>query len=117
MASVLVVDDEPSVVEVLQTYLTRSGHTVRTALDGTAALQSVRQERPDAVLLDLRMPGMSGLEVLRCIRETDQELPVIMLSGMLDEETRRQVYELGAHACLLKPVDPQVLERCLVEVT
>ncbi len=114
MPKVLVVDDEPAIVEVLQTFLTRNGHTVRTAFDGPTALQSVQADRPDVVLLDLRMPGMSGLEVLRCIREIDQELKVIILSGILDEETRQQVLDLGAHACLPKPVDPRVLERFLM---
>jgi DNA-binding response OmpR family regulator len=117
MPKVLVVDDEPAILEVLQTFLIRNGHTVRTVCDGPAAIQSVRADRPDVVLLDLRMPGMSGLEVLRCIREIDHELRVLILSGVLDEETRQQVLDLGAHACLPKPVDPRVLERFLTGAT
>ena len=117
MPKVLVVDDEPAIVEVLQTFLSRNGHTVRTAFDGPAALRSVRADRPDVVLLDLRMPGMGGLEVLRCIREIDHELKVIILSGILDEETRQQVLDLGAHACFPKPIDLRVLERFLMGAT
>ncbi len=113
MLRILVVDDEPAIVEVLQTFLVRSGHAVRTAQDGTTALRLVQEERPDLIFLDLRMPGMSGLEVLRCIREKDQDLRVIILSGYLDEETRQMVHDLGARECLTKPMDLRIVEQCL----
>ncbi len=117
MLKVLVVDDESSIVEILQMFLIRSGYAVRTAFDGPTALQLVRAERPDIVFLDLRMPGMSGLEVLRCIREQDQKLNVIILSGYLDEETRQLALDLGAQDCLTKPMDLRALEQCLSKVT
>ena len=117
MLRVLVVDDEPAIVEGLEAFLTRIGYAVRTACDGTTALQAVQAERPDVVLLDLRMPGTSGLEVLRCIREIDQDLKVILLSGFLDEETRQLALDLGAPLCLPKPMDLRLLERSLAEAT
>ncbi len=117
MPRILVVDDEPAIVEGLEAFLSRIGYRVRTAYDAPTALQAVRAERPDVVLLDLRMPGGSGLEVLRCIREIDQGLKVILLTGFLDEETRQLALDLGAPLCLSKPMDLRLLERSLEEAT
>ncbi len=116
MLRILIVDDERSIVEGLQAFLTRQGYRVRTAFDGATALQAVRAERPDVVLLDLRMPGTGGLEVLRCIREIDQGLPVILLSAFLDEETRQLALDLGAPVCLPKPMDLRLVQRSLQAV-
>ncbi len=114
MNKVLVVDDEPSIVEVLRFFLTRKGCSVQTASDGSAALRAVRAERPDMIFLDLRMPGMSGLEVLRCIREIDQAIVIVVLSGLVDEEMRKLLLDMGAHSCLAKPVDLPSVERTLM---
>ncbi len=89
MSGVLVVDDEPGMVDLLKWFLASKGHTVSTAADGPEALQKVQDERPDAVLLDINLPRMNGLEVLRRIRESDPEVGVIMVSGLSDKETSR----------------------------
>ncbi len=117
MYKILIVDDEPAIVEVLRFCLVRRGYAVRTAGDGYAALRAVRCERPDLILLDLHMPGMSGLEVLRRIREIDEAIIIIVQSGLLDEDTRRLALDMGAHTCLAKPVDLPALERNLAMVT
>lgn len=115
MSSVLVVDDEPGIVELLRRFLDSKGYTVSTATDGPGALQKVQEDRPDAVLLDIDLPRMNGLEVLRCIRGSTPELGVIMVSGRSDEETRGAAFALGALDYLTKPVSFRVLERRLAD--
>ena len=80
MAAVLVVDDDPTVREVVITYLTKAGHTVTSAADGHEALASVAQSPPELVVLDLMLPGVDGLEVCRRLRESS-DIPVIMLTA------------------------------------
>lgn len=113
MPRVLVVDDEPQVVELLQEFLAAKGYQVLTASDGEEALQKVKEERPHVVLLDMRMPKMNGLEVLKRVREIDHEVGVIMVTGVMEEETGRQALQLGAFDYITKPLDLKYLERSL----
>ncbi len=113
MPRVLVVDDEPQVVELLQEFLAAKGYQVLTASDGEEALRKVKEERPHVVLLDVRMPKMNGLEVLRRMREIDHEVGVIMVTGVMEEETGRQALQLGAFDYITKPLDLKYLERSL----
>ena len=103
---ILVVDDEPIVLDVLERYLTREGFTVDTVTDGVSALESIRAERPDLVLLDLMLPRMGGLEVFR--RIAGPEAPaVIMLSAKGDESDRVLGLQLGADDYVAKPFSPR----------
>jgi CheY-like chemotaxis protein len=113
MARVLVVDDEPDAVELLQEFLAGKGYEVVTAANGEEALQRVKEDRPHLILLDVRMPGMSGLEVLRQVRRIDQEVGVIMVTAVNEEETGRQALALGAFDYVVKPLDLTYLERSL----
>lgn len=113
MPRVLVVDDEPQVVELLQEFLAAKGYQVLTASDGEEALRKVKEERPHVVLLDVRMPKMNGLEVLKRVREIDHEVGVIMVTGVMEEETGRQALQLGAFDYITKPLDLKYLERSL----
>jgi DNA-binding response OmpR family regulator len=113
MLRILVVDDEPHAVELLQEFLTAKGYEVLTAADGEEALQKVKEERPHAILLDVRMPGMDGLEVLKRVREIDHEVGVIMVTAVHEEETGRQALQLGAFDYITKPLDLAYLERSL----
>jgi two-component system response regulator (stage 0 sporulation protein F) len=113
MPKVLVVDDEPDAVELLEEFLTAKGYEVTTAFNGEEALRKVKTDRPHLILLDVRMPGMNGLETLRQIRQIDQEVGVIMVTAVNEEETGRQALELGAFDYLVKPLDLQYLERSL----
>ena len=113
MPRVLVVDDEPDAVELLQEFLTAKGYEVCTAEDGEEALRLVKEERPHLILLDIRMPKMNGLEVLKRVREIDREVGVIMVTAVNEEETGRQALELGAFDYITKPLDLQYLERSL----
>ena len=108
MSKILVVDDEPSIVDVLTYNLTKAGHQPIVARDGEQALQLARAERPDLVILDLMLPGMDGLEVCRALRK-DGDLPIIMLTAK-DEEVDRVVgLEMGADDYIVKPFSPREL--------
>ncbi len=113
MPRVLVVDDEPDAVDLLQEFLVAKGYEVLTASGGEEALRSVREERPHLILLDVRMPGMNGLEVLRHVRQIDQEVGVIMVTAVNEEETGREALALGAFDYIVKPLDLAYLERSL----
>lgn len=106
-ADVLVVDDEPQVREIVATYLERDGYTVRTAGDGTDALAQLANRRADLVVLDLMIPGIDGLSVLRKLRESGDEVPVIVLSAKGRESERVAGLELGADDYLAKPASPR----------
>jgi DNA-binding response OmpR family regulator len=113
MPRVLVVDDEPNARELLSEFLTAKGYEVLTASDGEEALCKVKDEPPHLILLDVRMPKMNGLEVLKQVREIDHEVGVIMVTAVNEEETGRQALKLGAFDYITKPMDFQYLERCL----
>ncbi|MDE2180369.1 MAG: response regulator [candidate division NC10 bacterium] len=112
-ARVLVVDDEPVAVELLREFLLAKGYEVITAGDGEEALRKVKEERPHLILLDVRMPKMDGLEVLRQVKAIDQEVSVIMVTGTNEEEIGRQAMALGAFDYITKPVDLPYLEQSL----
>jgi two-component system response regulator ResD len=103
---VLVVDDEPIVVDVLARYLTREGFQVATAHDGQEAVESFPSFQPDLVLLDLMLPRLDGMEVFRRIREEDA-VPVIMLTARGEETDRVVGLELGADDYVTKPFSPR----------
>ena len=113
MAKVLVVDDEPEAVELLVEFLSSKGYEILTATSGEEALRRVKEDRPHLVLLDIRMPKMSGLEVLKRIREIDAEMGVIMVTAVNEEDVGRQALELGAFDYIVKPLDLKYLERSL----
>ncbi|MFI1438988.1 response regulator transcription factor [Streptomyces fructofermentans] len=105
---VLVVDDDPTVAEVVAGYLTRAGYTVDRAEDGPSALARAAAHRPDLVVLDLMLPGMDGLEVCRRIRGRGP-VPVIMLTARGDEDDRILGLEVGADDYVTKPFSPREL--------
>ena len=108
-ARVLVVDDDPTVAEVVQTYLVRSGVEVQLAADGVTALAVAARTRPDLVILDLMLPGLSGLEVCARLRETRPDLPIVMLTALGEESDRVLGLEHGADDYLVKPFSPREL--------
>ncbi len=102
MSKILVVDDEPSIVDVLSYNLTKAGHQPIAARDGEQAIKLARAENPDLVILDLMLPGVDGLEVCRKLR-TGSNVPIIMLTAK-DEEIDRVVgLEVGADDYVVKP--------------
>jgi DNA-binding response OmpR family regulator len=113
MTSVLVVDDDPDVCDLVRYKLEQSGFDVRRACDGDQALREVEAEIPDLVLLDIMMPGMSGLEVLERWRASGatEKLPVIMLTAKAQENDVERGFELGADDYVIKPFSPRELAR------
>jgi DNA-binding response OmpR family regulator len=113
--TILVVDDEPTIVEVVELYLNREGFRVLTAADGEAALQVVAEQAPDLVVLDLMLPKLGGLEVCRRLRAQGESgarpapLPIIMLTARGDETDRVVGLELGADDYVTKPFLPREL--------
>src|SRR5919109_286126 len=108
MKSVLVVDDEPKIVQLARDYLEHAGFGVITARDGREALQAVRQHRPDLIVLDLGLPEVDGLDVTRAIRR-DSNVPIVMLTARDDELDKLLGLELGADDYLTKPFSPREL--------
>jgi two-component system KDP operon response regulator KdpE len=107
-ATVLVVDDEPQLRRVMRTTLTDLGYTVIDAKTGEEALQKLRENQPDLILLDLNMPGIGGLETCRAIRETS-EVPIIILSVRNTEREKVQALDAGADDYVTKPFGIQEL--------
>ena len=109
---VLVVDDEPRIVEIVRAYLEREGFRVLTARDGASALEIARRERPDLIVLDLMLPGLSGWDVCRALRGGAGEgggPPIIMLTARDEAEDRIVGLELGADDYVTKPFNPREL--------
>jgi two-component system, OmpR family, response regulator ResD len=106
--TILVVDDEPTIVEVVELYLRREGFEVLAAPDGPAALALVEQRSPDLVVLDLMLPGMGGLEIATRLRARGR-LPIIMLTARGEEADRVVGLELGADDYVVKPFSPREL--------
>ena len=113
-ARVLVVDDEPQNIRLLQIRLQAAGYTVLTATSGQEALELVQVDMPDLILLDVMMPGMNGFEVCQRIRaeESTQFIPVVMVTALSDKEDRIKAIEIGADDFISKPFDShEVLAR------
>jgi DNA-binding response OmpR family regulator len=106
--AVLLVEDDPTVAEILVTYLERDGFSVRWEDDGARGLEAALGDHPDLVVLDLMLPSLDGLEVCRRLR-AEVPLPVIMLTARGEEEDRIVGLELGADDYLAKPVSPREL--------
>jgi DNA-binding response OmpR family regulator len=104
---ILIVDDEPQVRNIVATYLERDGFVVRTAADGRQALDAIRERRPDALVLDLMLPEVNGLQILQQLREGGDTVPVIVLSARGREPERVAGLELGADDYLAKPASPR----------
>ena len=108
---ILVVDDEPDITALVAYHLAKTGYRVSTASNGADALRSAREERPDIVVLDLMLPGLSGYEVLAELRKRDEtrDVGVILLTARREEADRIKGLSLGADDYLTKPFSPHEL--------
>jgi len=116
---ILIVDDDPDMLTVLRWALSPIGDVLE-ACEGRGALRLVEEEKPRLILLDVSMPGMSGIEVLRRARELDPTAIVVMLTGLCDIEVAKEALDLGARAYVTKPFDDSYLRnevRRLIEIT
>jgi DNA-binding response OmpR family regulator len=108
MKAILVVDDEPKIVQVVRDYLERAGYGVHVAHDGKSALAAARSEKPDMIILDLGLPEMDGLDVTRELRRFS-DAPIIMLTARSEETDKLIGLELGADDYMTKPFSPKEL--------
>ncbi|MCH7606075.1 MAG: response regulator transcription factor [Chloroflexi bacterium] len=107
-STILILEDDPNTVEIVQLYLLRDGHNVLWASDGLEGLRMARESHPDLVVLDLMLPGMSGMEVCRTLRE-ESNVPVVMLTARVEEEDRLAGLDAGADDYMTKPFSPREL--------
>ncbi|MCG7851393.1 MAG: response regulator [Methanosarcinaceae archaeon] len=108
--TLLIVDDEEGIRRVLREFFVRKGYKVFEAESGEKALQLARSEKISAVLLDMKMPGMDGIETLKGLLEIDPKLGVVMATAVEDEDRVKKAIELGAYSYVLKPCDLMYLE-------
>ena len=113
-SSVLLVDDDPDIVLVLTDWLDERGYEVVSVGSGIEAIAFARARRFSAIILDFGLPDMSGLTVLQALRQLNAYLPVIVLTAVSTEETKRKCLEAGAYAYVTKPYDTHTLGATLV---
>ena len=103
--NILLVDDEENIRELFDTYLTGIGYTTRQVENSKDVENEIKKEKPDLVFLDIKMPGMDGVEVLKMIKNYDQDIPVVMISGFATEHMAKETLHIGAFDYIKKPVD------------
>ncbi len=115
MQKILVVDDEIDVCDFVKIFFEERGFWVYAALNGNEALSIVRKEKPDLVLLDIKMKTMDGLAALRHIREIDKDLKVIMVTALDEQDKMEEAYKFGALDYITKPLVLDNLERTVMK--
>jgi two-component system alkaline phosphatase synthesis response regulator PhoP len=108
MTKILVIDDEPSIVNLITAYLKPEGYEVHTAMDGPAGLKSARAFKPDLIILDIMLPGMDGMELLARLRR-ESEVYVILLTAKTEETDKIVGLSIGADDYVTKPFSPREL--------
>jgi len=118
-ATVLIVDDDKNICEIFSFLVKKEGLKTLVANEGDTALKIIRSQTPDIVLLDIKMPGMDGIEVLKRVKELDENLPVVMITAYANIQGAVDAIRLGAHDYLAKPFDNheviRVVHRALAE--
>ena len=114
---ILVVDDEPPIVRLMEFILARQGHEMLVAVNGEEAVEKIRTHKPDLILLDIMMPRIDGYEVARRIRANPETaaLPIIMLSAKAQEEDIRKGVEVGVDEYITKPFSPEHLVHVVAD--
>lgn len=111
MSKILVVDDEVKACEFLKRFLETRGYDVIVSYSGEDALGKVENLKPDIMLLDIRMPGMDGMEVLRRVREFDRDVGIVMTTAVKDVEVGKEALKIGADEYIIKPINLDYLDR------
>jgi DNA-binding NtrC family response regulator len=115
MHKILVVDDEIDVCDFVKNFFEERGVKVFTALNGAEAVSVVQRERPNLILLDIKMKGMDGLATLRQIKELDKDAKVIMVTALEDQDKMEEAYKLGAVDYITKPLILDYLEEAVAK--
>jgi two-component system, NtrC family, nitrogen regulation response regulator GlnG len=114
---ILIADDEPAIRDILVECVKQSkhgqGYAVSTASDGSAALEAITRERPDLILLDHNMPGMTGLEVLKQIHQIDPSIRIVMITGTMNDGDAAEALKRGAFSYVPKPFDLQYIDALI----
>jgi len=115
LAKIVVIEDDPTFLELLRVHLTSAGHEVLTAEDAVLGLRAVIDNAPDLILLDLSVPYLDGFEMIQALHmdPVTRNIPVIVLTGRGDDETYTQARELGAAQLLTKPVERDLLIKAI----
>jgi len=116
MIKMLILDDEKGVCDQLEGFLTYRGYKVFGATSGKEALSIIKKEKPHILVLDIKMDGVNGLDVLKKAKEGDPNVKAIMVTAMDDKATKLQAKELGANEYLTKPFSYDVLERLIIRM-
>ena len=111
MLKLLVVDDEPGICDIIRKTFSPTGFTVLMAYNGKDAVAILKKEKPKLVFLDIRMLGMSGMEVLKEIKQFDSSIKVLVITALDDEKTRNEALSLGADEFITKPFMSDYLEE------
>jgi len=114
MKKILCVDDEPINLMIIEVNLMAEGYEVYKANDGLSAIRMVEDIKPQLVLLDIEMPGMNGIDTLKKIKTIDPDVPVIMVTGVTDEETAKSAIDYGAYDYVTKPIDFDYLNSTIL---
>lgn len=113
---VVVVDDETSVLDIIQRYLRKKGWDVKGAEGALEAYSLLEEEDPDLWIIDIKLPGMSGLELAQRIRSADPEAKILLMTGYPDNEIREKMEQLNILRLVEKPVDPTVFHDVLSQI-
>ena len=111
MRKILVVDDEHDICDFVKSFFSDRGYQVLTALNGDEAISIVKKEKPELVLLDIKMKGMDGIAVLKHIKDIDKSMIVIMVTALEDQDKMNEAYRLGAADYIAKPLVLDHLEE------
>ncbi len=114
--TILIVDDEKEIRNLFQDFLTQEGYKVFTASDGGEAISLGKQNRFDLALLDIKMPGMDGIEVFQKLKKLKMNMQVIILTGYGTLRTAKEAMRLGAYDYLTKPIDLWLVKSIIQEV-
>ena len=112
--AILLVDDDPKQVKLLSLRLANEGYRVLAAQSGEQALETIKLEKPALVLLDILMPDLNGIEVLKKIKKIDSNIPVAMVTSIWDDEEGKRAFEAGAYEYITKPVDIEHLKLAVL---
>ena len=111
--TILVVDDEKDICDFFKDFLTEENYRTLTALNGKEGIEITRKEKPDLVLLDIKMPGMDGIAVLERIKKINPEIQVVMITGYGSLKTAREAMKLGAYDYITKPFDLKFIRQVI----
>jgi len=113
-SSIMIVDDEPDILIVLGEFLSKEGFKVLTANDGKKAIEKIKENKIDLILLDMAMPNLNGIETLREIKKLSPAVSVIMITAYRDAEKVVEAFRLGAYDCIFKPFDLKYLRKAVM---